>query len=163
MRNWVNVLSLKNVLNNIVNPEGQIETFRFGKNEAEDQKFFQDLKTSLLPITRQKLGILTISNADLMGEVKAINQGILQGIPRREIIEQCDDSECIEEVDVPGEGCPPQETIENVTEEIQEVCSTDQLTCPPQPPPQPTPCTFDDCSAFAKKQCSSLIDTSKKE
>lgn len=150
-------------MNNIANPDGEVKTFQFGKDAELDNRHLDLLKTRLTPVMRQRLGILTISNANLMKELASINTGILEGIPRREIIEQCDDEECIEEVIQPGKECPPQETIENVEEEYVEICSTDSLICPQQPPPRETQCTFEDCSFFAKKQCDSIIDSSKTE
>ena len=123
-RNWVNIFSIKSIINNIANPSGETKTFQFGKDKKKDELFIKTMKSRLLPRTSQKLGILSISNSKLLDEMSVINKGIIEGSPKLEIIEICNDDECIEEVIVPGEDCPKQEEIEDVSIQYEEVCST---------------------------------------
>ena len=160
-RNWVNIFSIKSIINNIANPSGETKTFQFGKDKKKDELFIKTMKSRLLPRTSQKLGILSISNSKLLDEMSVINKGIIEGSPKLEIIEICNDDECIEEVIVPGEDCPKQEEIEDVSIQYEEVCSTSNLICPPQPPPKVTPCAVDDCILFAQKECNFITKVSK--
>jgi hypothetical protein len=161
MKNWVNIWSIKSIINNIVNSDGQLKTFQFGKDKTQDKIILRSIKGQLPPRIAQNLGILTISEELLLKEIQFLNQGIIDGSPIFEIIEQCDNSECVDIIDKPGEDCPPQETIEQVTEEYVEICSTDGLVCPAQPPPRQTPCTVNDCISFAKNYCSGMINPSQ--
>ena len=160
-RNWVNIFSIKSIINNIANPNGDLKTFQFGKDSKADQLFLQRIRTNLPARFRQQLGILSISDEKLLNEMKIINKGIIDGSPKIEITEICDNTECFDEVVVPGKECPEQEIIEDVSIEYIETCSTSELVCPPQPPPRETPCSVDDCIAFAQKECDLISKVTK--
>jgi hypothetical protein len=162
MKNWVNIWSIKSIINNIANPDGDLKTFQFGKDKDKDTLFLQQIKRQLPPRMVQRLGILRITDTVLLKEIQFLNQGIIDGSPIFEIIEQCDDSECVDIIDKPAKDCPPQETIEQISDEYVEICSTDNLVCPAQPPPRETPCTVNDCISFAKNYCSNLITPNQK-
>lgn len=163
MKNWVNIWSIKSIIDSIANSEGKLETFQFGKEKKTDEIILNQIKSQLPPRISILLGILKISSTDLMKEITILNEGILKGSPKVEIQEVCDDKECVETIATPTEECPPQETIEKVKEEYIEICSTKDLECPPQPPPRVTPCTMDDCIVFAQQKCNVMINPSKNQ
>lgn len=163
MKNWVNIWSIKSIINNIANSDGKTETFRFGKDTKSDEQMLDQIKSNLTPRMLIMLGIMKQSRSDLMKEITILNKGIINGSPKVEIIEVCDDKECVETITTPGKECPPQKTLEKVSEEYIEICSTKDLECPPQPPPRETPCTMDDCIVFAKQQCNVMINPSKNQ
>lgn len=161
MKNWVNIWSIKSIIDNIANPDGKMKTFQFGKEQKTDEMILDQLKSQLSPRILILLGIMKLSKTNLMKEITILNKGIISGSPKVEILEVCDDKECVETITTPGEECPPQKTVEEVSEEYIEICSTKDLECPPQPPPRETPCTMTDCLLFAKQKCNIMINPSK--
>lgn len=144
-RNWVNIWSIKSIIKNISDIRGELQTFQFGKDGAQDEAYIKKIRGALGGDLLDRLGINQISNAALLKELKILNKGIVEGSPRVEIIQSCESSS-----DESPKNCPPAKVKEIVKEVYVETCEGNKTGIVQQ-------CGIDQCLDVAKDYCDEMM------
>lgn len=162
-RNWVNIWSLKNIINSLANPRRSIKSLQFGKNEANDQDFIKNLRLRLPTKYLELLGINNIANKGLMRELQILNEGIVSGSPRVEIKKPCPPKKC-RKVYREGSKTCPEPIIKVMVRQIQvDVCENNEIKCIQNIRYLPKQCGMSNCMSITTEYCNMILNNLESE
>ena len=152
-RNWVNIWSLKSIVNSLANSNGRYKSQQFGKDKETDLEFIKQLRSKLPEKYLELLGINDISNNGLMSELQTLNEGILSGSPSVEVIQTCPEKVCKKVFITEDVECPGPITKKIVKEVQVDVCEGNKIECVTNITFLPKMCGINECSEITSEYC----------
>ena len=162
-RNWVNIWSLKSIIDNLANSGNSLKAFQFGKDEESDAKFVKELRLRLTDNYLKQLGINDISNSRLMKELAVLNEGILSGGPVLEVNVPCPEKKC-RKVYKKGKKTCPEPIVKNIVKEIYvDRCEGNQIECIINIVYLPKQCGREKCADITAEYCNKILENMESE
>lgn len=162
-RNWVSIWSLKNIINSLANPAGRLKTFQFGKDDAADKQFVKNLRVQIPPKYLELLGINNISNSGLMKELTVVNEGVVSGSPRVEIVRPCPKKVCKKVYKKEEKHCPGPRIKKIVKEIYVDICEQNTIKCTQNVVFLPKNCGMEQCNQMTVEYCNSILTNLRSE
>lgn len=109
------------------------------------------------------LGINNISNSGLIRELTVVNEGVVSGSPRVEIVKPCPKKECKKVYKKEERKCLGPKIKEIFKEIYVDVCENNTIKCTQEVVFLPKNCGMEQCNAMTVEYCNSILANLKSE